>query len=138
MVREIVKDKFKNNRKRKARVLSETADNNPSQSKRLKAVVGLPEYRPPFKEEVVPQMMALSNQLRLLNCSPEEKESLLAKTFAWRRHLITQDHRSINDITNLFPGLFEEEEVCTLKVVLISSFCQSFIVTPLRVYLACS
>ena len=100
--------------KRKVAALNQPED-VPRQSKRLKAVAGLPGYCPPFNEEAVPEMMAISNQLNLIDCSPAEKESLLAKTFPWRRHLITHDNRPIRDVIRLFPGLFEEKEVCLFK-----------------------
>ena len=111
MVRGIVKDKFKNNRKRRSSALNRTEEDESRPCKRLKAVAGLPGYCPPFDHGEAPSMMALSNQLQLVNCSPTETERLLTKTFAWRRHLIVQDNMPIRDIIRLFPGLFGEDEV---------------------------
>lgn len=119
MVRGIVRDKFKNNRKRvvgeakKKRGVGETdeteaAANFKSQTKRKRGIVGLVNYCPPVEGET-DEMIQMINRMKVAN--PGLKEDLMDKTFAWRRHLVVVESRTVRAILDLFPSLGHADQV---------------------------
>lgn len=110
MVKNIIKDKFKNKRKTQKRQHEEAPASAPVPPKRLRAVTGLPNYLPRFVDDSVPESIAAANEMRE-GSDVEARSNLMDKTFAWRRQLTVTKNKTPSEIKQIFPHLLCREEV---------------------------
>lgn len=94
MVKNIIKEKFKNKRKPTKRSRELTTEFIPAPAKRLRAVAGMPNYAPVCPEDSNTETIAAANQMRKPDVDVEVRRELMQKTFAWIMELTVTKNKT--------------------------------------------